>query len=175
MRSSVVLAVLAFAASTGAVAQELPLEPGQRVRITVPSLDLDKHEERFSELRGDTLVLTSTWCPIADVERLEVHAGRRSHAATGALIGILAGVLIGTPLGIAEQSHYECDPDNALGPCIPPLPTIPIMFAVLGGVGGAVIGGRIKTDRWSEVALDRLRVRVVPARRGCGLGASIAF
>jgi hypothetical protein len=153
-----------------------PLEPGQRVRVTAPSLGLDGHEERFSGVRGDTLVLTSMRCLIADVERLDVHAGRRSHAVTGGLIGAAAGVLIGIPVGALEQSRYECDPDNAWGiPCIPPLPTIPIMFGVIGGVLGAVTGGFIKTDSWQHVPLEHVRVSVVPQRDGFALAASVAF
>jgi ABC-type nitrate/sulfonate/bicarbonate transport system permease component len=171
-------AILLVAPICTATAQDRtsPPEPGQRVRVTAPSLGLDGHEERFSGVRGDTLVLTSMRCLIADVERLDVHAGRRSHAVTGGLIGLAAGVLIGIPVGALEQSRYECDPDNAWAPCIPPLPTIPIMFGVIGGVLGAVTGGFIKTDRWQHVPLDQLRVSVVPQRDGrLVLAVSVAF
>jgi hypothetical protein len=177
LTASVALAVVALSPFATTVAQEhaSPLEPGQRVRVTAPSLGLDGHEERFSGVRGDTLVLTSMRCLVADVERLDVHAGRRSRAVTGGLIGAAAGVLIGIPVGVAEQSSYECDPDNALAPCIPPLPTIPIMFGVIGGALGALTGAFIKTDRWEEVPLDRLRVSVLPQRSGVTLGISVAF
>ncbi len=47
------------------------------------------------------------------------------------------------------------------------------------GAGGALIGGVIgeltKTDRWEEVPLDQVSVRVVPRTRGLALGISVAF
>jgi hypothetical protein len=39
-----------------------------------------------------------------------------------------------------------------------------------------MVGGSIKTDRWREVPLDRLRVGFAPQRDGrFGLGASVRF
>ncbi len=49
------------------------------------------------------------------------------------------------------------------------------MGAVAFGVVGAVVGGMIKTDRWEEVLLDRLRVSFVPKGDGFALGFSVAF
>jgi hypothetical protein len=153
-RPLVIIAVLTIASLTDAVAQEqLPLEPGQRVR----------------------LVLGSLWCPLTDVTRLEVHAGRRAFTGRGALIGAGAGILVGIPVGIIEQSRYDCDPENAWAPCIPPGPTIPLMFGLLGAGLGALTGSFIKTDRWEEVPLDRLQVSIAPSRNGIGIGARIAF
>ena len=34
---------------------------------------------------------------------------------------------------------------------------------------------RIKTDRWEEVPLDRLKVSIAPTPSGFGIGARIAF
>jgi hypothetical protein len=178
MRSAISLLVvcLILAPAVDLSAQQLPIQFGQRVRVTVPSLNLMNQEDAFHRMRGDTLVLESIRCPTADVERLEVPAGRRSHAATGGLIGAAAGILIGIPIGAMEQSRYECDPNNALAPCIPPLPTIPIMFGMIGGVLGAVTGSFIKTDRWEEVPLDQLRASLMPLRDGVfALRLSISF
>jgi len=178
MRTHTHLAVMLLAAPIcTATAQDRIslLEPGQRVRVTVPSLGLNQHEESFSGVQGDTLVLASMRCPITDVERLDVHAGRRSRAVTGALVGAVAGLLAGVPLGMAEQSRYDCDPNNGFAPCIPPMPTIPVMLAALGAGVGAVTGAFIKTDRWEEVPLEQVRVSVAPQRGGVVIGISMAF
>lgn len=177
MRRLACLAVMLLAVPTGTAAAQdaTSLEPGQRVRVTAPALGLDRHEERVAAVLGDTLVLTSTRCSLADIERLDVHTGRRSYAVTGGLIGAAVGLVIGTGVGVAEQSRYDCDPQNAWAPCIPPLPTIPIMLGLLGGTVGAVTGAFIKTDRWEEMPLDGLRVSVAPRPGGVALGISIAF
>ena len=57
-------------------------------------------------------------------------------------------------------------------------------FGLIGGAGlgalgagiGAIVGALIKTDRWEEVPLDRLRVSFVPQRGGrFALGLSVRF
>ncbi len=105
--------------------------------------------------------------PIASLERLEIPAGRKSHTWLGAGIGLLVGAGAGATLypesdcGFVETT--ECKLYAAL---------------ILGGAGaatGAVIGMLIKTDRWEEVPLDRLRVGVMPHRDGLGLGVSMVF
>ncbi len=173
-------AILLVAPICTATAQDRtsPLEHGQRVRVTAPELGITRQAATFNALDGGVLTVTADstmQCPLADVTRLEVHAGRRSFTTHGALIGAGAGLLSGVIVGAIEQSRYECDPDNAWGPCIPPLPTIPIMFGVLGAGLGYLAGSLIKGDRWEDVPLDRLRVSVGPQREGFGIGASIAF
>ena len=45
-----------------------------------------------------------------------------------------------------------------------------------GGVVGLLGGALIKSERWEEVPLDRLRVNLGPQRDGrWGLGASVRF
>jgi hypothetical protein len=54
------------------------------------------------------------------------------------------------------------------------------MGAGVGGLVGLVVGlgvsPLIKTERWEEVPLDRLRVSVAPQRdRRLGIGLAVAF
>jgi hypothetical protein len=67
MRLGTLLAMFVLASPTDAVAQELPLQPGQRVRVTAPALDLNEYEDTLRPLCGDTLVLESLSCPLSDV------------------------------------------------------------------------------------------------------------
>lgn len=169
MRTILLVLVLVLAPLTDAIAQELPLQPGQRVRVTVPSRRLYRFQETFQQMRGDTLVLESGWCLFADVTRLDVHRGQKSAWASGLLYGSLAGALIGSLAGAAQGA----DPDASH-----PGGSALVGGIFLGGVGavsGLVIGALTKTDQWEEVPLDRLRVSVVPMRNGFGIGVSIAF
>jgi hypothetical protein len=171
---------LVFALTADAVAQQgTALEFGQRVRVTVPSLGVHGQDATFHHMRGDTLVLESMWCPIADVERLKVHAGRRSHPGEGALIGVVAGALIGIPVGVMERERYGPCTENSFVPCsgiFDPLVAIPIVFGVGGAVLGTFIGSLIRTDRWEEVQPERLRVQPLAMPDGrFGFVASVRF
>ena len=168
MRLIAVLAVLVFASSSDALTQE-PLQPGQRVRVTVPSHGLDNHEETFRSVRADTLVLSSGSYPLSDVGRLDVHAGRHSHPWRGAAIGALSLGIAGAVAAAitCNTLHESCKKgERAIAT---------VGGAAAGAVLGAGVGLLIKTDKWEEVPLDGLRVSIVPIGSGFGIGARIAF
>jgi hypothetical protein len=170
MRAIVLLTVLLLAPLTDALAQEQPLQPGQRVRVTVGGLSTDKHEDTFRELRGDTLVLDSVRYRLADLSRLDLYRGSKSNAGTGALMGgVLTGAL-GLLLGVAYAVGEDWEGIGVGG-----MLKVTVVFAAPGAAIGALIGSASKTDKWEEVPLDRLQVGVVPTRRGFGIGARIAF
>jgi len=50
-----------------------------------------------------------------------------------------------------------------------------IVSAIVGAAGG-IVGYFIKTDRWEEIPLERLRVSLTPQRDGgFALGFSVRF
>ena len=168
MRALAILTVLLLAPLTDAITQEPPLTPGQRVRVTVPNLDLNKHEETFHQVRSDTLVLESLWCPLSDVTRLDVYAGRKSHFGLGLVIGAAVGGAAGAVIFGREDACFTHG-EGCAG-----------FGLAVGAASGALIGGLIgglawKTDKWEEVPLDRLRVSVVPQRGGFAFAASVRF
>ncbi|NIM48165.1 MAG: hypothetical protein GTN78_20805 [Gemmatimonadales bacterium] len=180
MRTRIYLpAVLLVVPFATAVAQQQPppLEPGQRVRVTVPTRDMNKHVETFRRLRGDTLVLESMRCPLSDVTRLEVHRGEKSKAGKGALFGGLVGAGLGVVASVVWAAH-DCEFIDNVGCEGEEVAVMAGGTAILGAAGallGAGVGALIQTDRWEEVPLDRLRVSLVPQRDGFGIGASISF
>ncbi|MDH3368522.1 MAG: hypothetical protein OEO17_11815, partial [Gemmatimonadota bacterium] len=98
MRSAVLLVILVIASFTDAVPQELPLQPGQRVRVTAPDLGINKLPGRLQSMSGDTLVVLAgkaVVCEISEITRLDVYAGRKSHVWVGAGMGLLAGAVAG--------------------------------------------------------------------------------
>ena len=64
-------------------------------------------------------------------------------------------------------------------PCIETGPkSAPLWAVVMGGFGagvGAITGAFIKTDRWKEVPLDRVRVSIAPKRDGVAFGVRVVF
>lgn len=127
--------------------------------------------ENFQENGNDRFVL-----PLSSILRLQAWGGRRGHAITGLLIGGVIGIAGGAAAGAAlcTSSGGGLEPDCA----DPPVPEVAggvIGGLVLGGIG-ALIGRSIKTDRWEEVPLDRLRVGLVSQpSETLALGLSMQF
>jgi len=178
MHSATLLAILVLMSFTGAVAQERPVQPGQRVRVEAPYLGIKRQVAVFEALHGDTLVAradTTVRYPLPLVTRIEVSRGRRSDPWPSAGIGVLLAAVAGGVVGY--DKCYSNEPGWGPDPDPPDCTALYVLGAgVAGGVLGWAIGDKlIKTERWEEVPLDRLRVSLVPRRDGFGLRASIAF
>jgi len=174
MRLSILLSTLLLVPLAAAGAQDLPLQPGQRVRVTVPSVDVSKQKATFQRIAHDTLVLSSASYALSDVTQLEVQ-GRRSNWDRGALYGGVAVGAVGLGLGIAWM--VECDKGGELCPDPPAASLLlaPIGF-LAGGVLGAGIGALTTRDKWEQVPLERLHVGPVAMRNGrIGFGLSMTF
>ena len=163
-----VLICILGGASTEIAAQE-PLASGSRVRVTAPECALSGQTATFRALRADTLVLETTKCPIASVTRLDVSIGRKSNAVVGFLVGAGLG-LVGS-LAVCNftdtcQVFYDNDVRG----------DVVTVSGLMGGALGGFVGYLIKTDRWEEVPLERLRVSLNPQRDGgFALGFSVRF
>jgi hypothetical protein len=175
MRAHALLAILVLAPLTDAVTQEWPVRLGNRVRVTAPSLGVNRYVARFEYVRGDTLVVwadSNVKYPLAAVTQLEVSRGRsNTPVILGASLGAIGGAFAGLVLG----PEKECQPLDIL--CHPDEPKLAAALVGLlgGGLAGGFLGAAMRTDRWEDVPLDPLRVSVVPQRGGFGIGASIAF
>ena len=157
-------------ASTEIAAQE-PLASGSRVRVTAPECGLSGQAATFRALRADTLVLETTECPLASVTRLDVSRGQKSHALLGAGIGLAAGALGAVVFcEVVEKGGCELAyDDNATLKAA-------LIVSAIGAVAGGIVGYFIKTDRWEEVPLERLRVSLAPqGDGGFALGFSVRF
>ncbi len=148
-----------------------------------------KADSLVVQSNGDTLSV-----PVNLVTRLDVSRGRKSFGAgRGGIIGGLVGAASGAIIGAASYEEPEepqpCVPRDFLD-CLLRGPRgdrisrtaadAAVQWAVVGAVVGYAIGrllgSAIKTERWEEVPLDRLRVNLGPQRDGrYGLGASVGF
>ena len=118
----------------------------------------------------DTLILGATECPLASVTRLDVSRGLKSNGGVGAAIGFPAGALLTVAYCKAvDKTGCELFDDDLT-------PFLALVFGALGGVVGGIVGHNIKTDRWEEVPLERLRVSLTPQPDGrFALGFSVGF
>ena len=163
-------------------AQQLSRLEGARMRVTAPDCGMNTQTTTLQALRGDTLLfpgrptessnpIVPVKCPVGSVTRVEMRQGRKSNVARGALIGLIPGVVGGAFAGahVARMEETRC-PETFKGAVI----GAGIMGALTAGLG-AIVGALIKTDRWEEVPLDRLRVGFAPQRDRVSLGLRIAF
>lgn len=163
---SLAFAILTLIPCTSLTAQlqlPLPLAPGERVRITAPSIGAEDLVCSIVALRPDALMVRARWyeapsrIPTASVTRLDVQRGRKSRTLTGLGIGLIGGALLG---GLIDGSSVG----GAVAGGV-----------VLGGLGAGV-GALIKTDRWTEVPMDEFRTSAT--RSGnvhFGFGVAISF
>ena len=159
------------------------IAPGDTVRVTAPSMDMDGSVGTVAALETDTLTVQvedradALYVPLADVTKLEVRRGRKSNAGKGALIGLGVGAVVGVALGFAacagESGGALCNSDTGEDTSVALAALLGAYGAVLGTGIGALIGLAARTDRWETVPLDRIRVSLTP--HGLGVSASIVF
>ncbi len=187
--ATILVAILAFVALTSATAQ-MPVRPGAQVRVTghffcqpfnsncVRGLP-QRYVGTFVRWEADTLVVQSNGdtlsVPAGLVTRLDVSRGRKNYAELGGGIGLGLGSLAGAFIGYASYG----DKSPGIGDV-----SSPELYALGGALAGglvgcgvgALIGALIRTDRWQEVPLDRLRVSLGPQRDSrFGVGMSVKF
>ena len=175
MRLGFVLVVVMGVSASTVAAQSLALTPGQRVRLTAPSLGIERQPAVVEERRGDALVVAADSAmsiPVTSLTRLEVYQGRHGHFWKGAGIGFLAGAVAGALLGplLAECPSYGCDTSPAVQGAVGG-----VVFGVAGGVVGGVLGAFARSDRWEEVPLGQLGLRAVPRHDGFGIAVGARF
>jgi hypothetical protein len=163
-----------------------PLEPGERIRVYAPSEYRERVVGSIWSMEHDAILVkneTNTTWRIAypTITRLEVAAGQKSDWLMGGVVGVLLGgalggtgtylvcqsldVGFGTPT--SAETEAACRSDAVKG-------------LIAGSVGGAIIGmgigSLIKTERWEEVPLERLRLQPVATFDGrVGLAVSLRF
>lgn len=148
------------------------LAPGARVRVT--ALGGARHQLTGSILTLDEKALTiidqdgqAVKVPRELLTRLDVSWGRKRNVLPGLLIGAVAGGLMAAILPLCDSYDGTCSTRGEL------LTGGVIAF---GGIGAAV-GAIVKSDKWVEMPLGRVRVGLQPgpARRGVGVALTLAF
>ncbi len=153
-----------------------PVETGARVRVTSPELGPGRSVGTCLELSEGHMSFapeagaSPQSLHVDSLTALDVSRGRKSNVGKGAAFGFLAGASLGALAGLTMD---QSGPEVTAGQWA-------LMGAGVGGLVGLVVGlgvsPLIKTERWEEVPLDRLRVSVAPQRdRRLGIGLAVAF
>jgi hypothetical protein len=195
----IVIALLLFVcfAPRPIVAQETPssLAVGTSVRISAPSLGDEPRPASIVASTPDTLVVRPTGArdftvtiARADITRIEVVTGHRPRKGRFALVGLVAGTVVG---GIGGAMAYS-------DPCVKE-PAIcagwfhetrqadaiegALAGAMLGALGGAMLGQIWQREVWTALPLTRTVRRhvapelggVAPRERAAVTGVRIAL
>ena len=187
-RATLLIAVLAATPFASVIAQEQlpPLEPGQRVRITVPDRGISKHNGTLVAVDGDTLTVDTLRVALMNVTRLEMRRAPKArwlkvsmYGGGGLLLGAAAGAL-SVPLTSSscvtleqtQETSAKCLGELAHGPYAKRA----VQFGLVGMAIGTVVGVLVSRERWEEVPLNQLRVSFAPQRDGTfALQASLRF
>ena len=165
----VLICILGGAPTEIAAQEPLVLEPGVLVRVTALDCGLRGRAATFRGFRADTLILGTTECPLASVTRLDVSRGQKSHVFVGFLVGAGAG-LVGSLAVCNFTDTCQVFSDNDVRG------DVVTVSGLMGGALGGITGYLVKSDRWEEVPLERLRVSLAPQRDGgFALGFSVRF
>lgn len=172
--------------------QTASLEPGTRLRLTVPceitgrpSGGEDRRECRSEGslvlVRAGTVTLdvvgSTTRYGLAAVSRVEVSRGRQSYWLVGAGAGLVVGAGVtfavlnsGGSTSLCNQSENQDAMSS--GECL----GLTALGAIAGAGLGALTGGLFRSERWEELPLERLRLSLKPPSGGSlGLRLAAAF
>ena len=185
-----VAAILLPCAAALADEPAAPLEPGARVRLTLPCepgrlpatggpADACREEGRLVSMEGDTVTLavaeSTRSYPLAAASRIEVSRGSRSAWRIGAGAGFVVGAVGTFALLNQGESTNPCDSSAnqdaiGMGGCVG--------LAAVGGVAGAGLGALIgklfRSEDWQRVRVDRVQVSLGP-QAGARFRVAVAF
>jgi hypothetical protein len=176
LKAAVVCSFFILCAEAGSqeqLASPFPLTVGSRIRLLAPTVVTGRIEGMVIQLDGRSMLVgangrTPVSVPHQAITRLEVSTGRRGHALLGLGIGAAVGAGLGAALG-----STGCVPAVGCGQ------SYSGGAAAVGAVGGAAwgagIGALIRTDRWSAVPLERLRLSLGPIRGGLRISLAVDF
>jgi hypothetical protein len=177
--TGLVLAVGILAANPSAgVGQVASIVPGNRVRLTAPSLGLRDAVGTVQEATDTSLVVQFDYpARLGTVDRAEIAAMDvsirqetkiRKSAGVGFLIGAGSGVLIGLASGDDEPGWFSFTAEEKAA-------MIGVGLGLTGGVVGLVIGLVNRHDVWSSALPENVALNVLPLVREGGPGVHIGL
>jgi hypothetical protein len=155
-----------------------PIVVGSKIRFQASTTIQGPVEGTVMEMDHESLLVSTEnqrplRVPRQAITQLEVSTGRRGHARTGLIIGAAVGAAIGAvlPLDSGCTQTQLAAKDSS---CVSSRGAL-IAYAVVGDAGlGALVGHLIKSDRWSSVSPERIRVSLAPTRgRGARFSMSV--
>ena len=168
MRTTGLTAVALFFILSAGSLDAQTVSAGERVRATIEEQS-GKLTGTLEEWGSDTLYVVpdgasqdvpASAIPLSTLSKLEISEGLKSNAGKGALIGGGIGLVVGGAMSIIAGSTVDTEVTSTDY-------LIFTGFVTVGGVGiGALVGALIKSERWEELPLDRLRLGIAPRSDG---------
>ena len=179
---ALLLIITAHIAPPDALADQLLIGPGTKVRLTVPNEGKKPLVGRITKIGVDGLTIemqdqpTPMEIPFASVSKFEVNAhavdrseGFKKGAGRGLLVGAVGGVAIGFLSGDDDEQNWFAmtAAEKAL--------VAGFAFGIVGAVFGGFLGAISQAERWAEVEVptSELGLRIQPQRHG-GLSLAIS-
>ncbi|MDH5805444.1 MAG: hypothetical protein OEZ54_09740 [Gemmatimonadota bacterium] len=158
MRSLILTLVVALTLPTLRLAAQqdsLPLNPGDRVRVTSSALRHGVGTGIVDRFEFETIFFThqNLAVPVATVTKVEVS--RERGAKTGRVLGYPILGMLGVGFAGALIMYAQCAPCNF--DMEPLAPGLGLIFGGMIGFFGGLIIGLIPTERWEEIPLERLK------------------
>jgi hypothetical protein len=163
------LPCLMVAAAASAAQDDVVPVPGTRLRVTAAAVSPKPLVGTLVGITEREVVLALSasdrkTVPRADLTRLEWSQGRRGNAVKGLIVGAVLGA------GILSAINAQ-DPETGDAK---EYAVVALVGAGLGALPGAGVGALIKTERWAELPVAKLRVAVAPVR-GRGVALNLAW
>lgn len=148
---------------------EAAITPGSKIRLLAPTVAAEWIQGSVIQMnRTSVLISAGDRAPMSvpreAITRLEVSTGRHRQTKSGALTGAIMGAVF----GLANPCLPMAGCDGQYGG------TAAVTYGLAGAVYGAAIGALIKSDHWTGVPVDQVRLTPV-ATPGRGVGLSVSF
>lgn len=160
----------AFSATTSSIAV------GSRIRFRAPTVVQGRVQGTVVEKDATSLTIrfhdVPQLVPRVAITEVDAYAGNRREWRKGLIVGAVSGAAAG--LG-GLQVHSEC-PETSSGACFTSRGASAAFFTVYWALVGTGLGALIKSDTWTRLPVDHVRVGLAPTRgRGIGISVSASF
>jgi hypothetical protein len=181
------LVLLAAAGAASAEESGATLAPGDRVRVTCPTLARSPIVGTLKSAGAPELIIERDGAPMTlhrdAVVAFEKSLGRRSRWSTRIAGSLLAGTAATAYVVGLNTCTPFCQLDDATGMCVPADPCAHTRWdsardvAVLaaGTAAGYALGSLFKTEKWKEVGAPPLTLEAAPTRRGARVALRFSF
>lgn len=146
---------------------------GSRIRFRAPTVVQGRVQGTVVDQDATSLTIrfhdVPQLVPRAAITEIDAYAGSRREWRRGLIVGAVSGAAAG--LG-GLQVRPEC-PETTGGACFTSRGASAAFFAVYWALVGGGVGALFKSDTWTRLPLDHVRVGLTPTRGG-GIGISLS-
>ncbi len=158
-------------AASGQPSWESMVTVGSRVRLETAAVAGQRVQGTVADIGAEALTVTTdsqqrVVVTRSTIRRLELSTGQHRQTVHGILIGAATGAVLSVVL--PKCVNEGCTSSGGFDP------TFALLYAFGGAACGGLIGTAIKTEGWSSVPLQSVRVGIAPTpHRGIRVAVSL--